>query len=137
MDKERLEYVSAYSAGSASTDDMSTGQFEYLLAQATLVFTEVDTGLTSSAGEYCKLLLVAHLYECSQGRTGFSSEGIGDYSYSRIPGVLTSYKQQAQDFLNTFAGSSTYQTSGATRCDKAFLPEFALDNEEQRGYPTL
>jgi hypothetical protein len=132
--KGQLEYVSPYSAGSSSADDMTTGQFEYYLVQASEVMDEIDTGVPTTTKSYCTLLLVAHLYECSQGRTGFSSEGIGDYSYSRIPGVLTSFKQQVQDICNNYGGGSAYQAEAGTRSDRTLPGPFTLDAEEQRYY---
>jgi hypothetical protein len=141
VDKEQLEYVSPYSAGAGSSDDMTTGQFEYYLAQATVTFNNIDTGLATSTKAHCRLLLVAHFYECSQGRTGFSSEGIGDYSYSRMgPDTmgrqpLTSFMQQVLDICSN-TGSVAYQSEAGTRCDSTNLGPFALDNEEQRMYPT-
>jgi len=141
VDKEQLEYVSPYSAGAGTSDDMTTGQFEFHLKQASELFTKMDTGVTSDTATTCRLLLVAHFYECSLGRTIFQSEGIGDYSYSRIANApMTSFLQQVQGIVATM-GTSPYAdestTSGATRCDADTLPEFALDAEDQRKYPTL
>jgi hypothetical protein len=140
VNKEQLEYVSPYSAGSSSSDDMTTGQFEYYLTQASLLFTQMDTGVSSTTATHCRLLLVAHYYECSMGRTIFQSEGIGDYSYSRITdSPMTAYLQQVLALVSGL-GASPYADElsyGATRNDADNLSYFKLDAEDQRDYPTL
>ena len=140
IDLEQLEYVSPYAAGSSSADDMTTGQFEWYLVQASLLFDKLDTGVSSTTETYCTLLLVAHFYECSMGRTIFQSEGIGDYSYNRMAETpMTAYLQQVEAIMAGF-GASPYadeSLSGATRCDATNLGAFKLDEEEQRNYPTL
>ncbi len=120
---------------SYSVDDetkFTKAVFARLSAVAKVLLDQDDPGLGTVLYDHAHVLLIVHLYETGVlGKGTYTSEKIGDYSYSKAAGE-SSYILEYRAVIASGSGRSNLE--GQERAD-ADMEEMHLDQGEVPKYP--
>ena len=126
-----IALVSPFTVGVSG--DFSTDDFNVYKTWAGLELDRLDPGVDAETYDQCHALLICHIYDISpqSKKTGFKSEKIGDYSYTRADTndvASSSYYIRFQQILALWATEQA--TTGVERDDTDTTypkAEFKLD----------
>lgn len=122
-----ISSISPYTVG--TTGDITSAQLTTLLAIAEKkIGREKPSDLSSDAEDYLTALIVCDLIERKLGKSGLTSESIGDYSYSKKAEAKSSYLAEYESEIEQY--SIEQPSTGIKRADatgKTIMDPFKLD----------
>ena len=113
-----IPLISPFTVGPAG--DFTQSAFDQYKIWAGLELKQADPGLDGSTYDYCHALLICHIYDISpqSKKTGFKSEKIGDYSYTKADANdsdTSSYYKRYQQIIGQWGTEQA--TEGVERDD--------------------
>lgn len=122
-----ISSISPYTVGASG--DITSAQLATLINIAEKKITrEKPTDLSSDAEDYLTALLVCDFIERKVGKSGITSESIGDYSYSKSRGDKSSYLAEYESELQGY--STEHASAGIKRADapdRTAMKNYKLD----------
>ena len=127
--------VSPFTVG--PTGDFTQSAFDQYKTWAELELKRADPGLDTATYDYCHALLICHIFDISpqSKKTGFKSEKIGDYSYTKADEMdsgSSSYYRRFQQLLGLWATEQVIAGVEREDADKTFpKKKFKLDQGDK------